>query len=288
MSFVTRIAPTPSGYLHRGNAYNFLLTWLLARAHGGKIVLRIDDLDKGRTRSHYIESIFLDLAWMGIDWDFGPTSLLDVEAFSQYQRMQLYKDTLDSISSHVDVFGCTCTRKIVAQTSKDGQYPGTCRENTACDGKIWRLWTKNQQGCINGEYMKIDSSAVVLRNRLGLPSYMFACVVDDTHYDVDLIVRGSDLYASSIEQSYVREVLSIQKKPQHIHHSLILDKHGKKLSKSTKSLPLSALRADGMSIHQIYSDFAQWRGWKHKPQDMDSLLDLFQREDPLYGTLLNR
>ena len=110
---------------------------------------------------------------------------------------------------------------------------------------------------------------------------MFACVVDDFLYDVDVVVRGEDLYQSSVIQSYLRRLLGISKEPSHIHHPLILDKKGKKLSKSTASVSLSALREGGMDKALLYSGFAQWRGWKSIPSDVRSLLDIFRHEDPL-------
>ena len=280
MSFVTRIAPTPSGHLHRGNAYNFLLVWLLARTHDGTIVLRIDDLDKGRFRAHFLESIFYDLHWMGIDWDKGPTSIDDAQAFSQHRRMALYQEHLDAIRSNPDLFGCTCTRKMIAQASKDGRYPGTCRNMVAEAGKVWRLWTAGKFGAVNNQKESLSNS-VVLCNRQGTPSYMFACVVDDWKHDVDVIVRGEDLYPASVTQSYLRKVMGIPKEPYHIHHPLLLDETGRKLSKSTKSVSLSALREEGMTKLLLFQEFAKWRGWKSIPIDTSSLLEIFQQEDIL-------
>ena len=278
MSFVTRIAPTPSGHLHRGNAYNFLLVWLVSRTHNGSIVLRIDDLDKGRYRPHFLESIFHDLQWMGIDWDKGPTSIDDAEEFSQHRRMDLYQKHLESLRSHPEIFGCSCTRKMIAQASTDGQYPGTCKGKEVSDGKVWRLWTKGEWGIVNNRKESLSSS-VVLCNRQGIPSYMFACVIDDWLHDVDVIVRGNDLYQSSVTQSYLRSILGITREPFHIHHSLLVDKDGRKLSKSTSSLSLSALRDEGLTRVHLYRDFAKWRGWERVPTDIASLLDIFQNED---------
>ena len=280
MSFVTRIAPTPSGYLHKGNAYNFLLVWLLARRHNGTIVLRIDDLDKGRYRPHFLESIFYDLQWMGIDWDKGPTSMENAQKYSQHLRIELYKEYLDLIRSHPDLFGCTCTRKMIAQASKDGQYPGTCRQREVADEKVWRLWTKGQWGIVNNQKEPLSSS-VVLCNRQGVPSYMFACVIDDYLHDIDVIVRGDDLYQSSVTQSYLRRIVGIQKEPYHIHHSLLIGEDGRKLSKSTSSISLSALREEGMTKKTLYQGFAKWRGWQSVPTDTESLMDIFQHEDVL-------
>ena len=281
MSFVTRIAPTPSGYLHKGNAYNFLLVWLLARAHNGTIVLRIDDLDKGRYRPRFLESIFFDLAWMGIDWDIGPSSMEDAQKFGQYSRMDRYKDFLDKVRGHSQIFGCTCTRKMIARASPDGQYPGTCRGQKLEEGKVWRLWTKGAWGTVNEQKKQLSSSSVVLCNRQGIPSYMFACVIDDLMHEVDVIVRGADLYDASVTQSHLRRILGIQREPVHIHHPLLLDEKGNKLSKSTGSVSLSALREQGMTKTSLYQGFARWRGWKTNPTDPKSLLDIFRLEDAL-------
>ena len=283
MKFVTRIAPTPSGYLHKGNAYNFLLVWLLSRVHNGSIVLRIDDLDKGRYRPRFLESIFFDLDWMGIDWDVGPTSMADAHRFGQYSRMELYEEALERVRSHRQLFGCTCTRKMIARASTDGHYPGTCRNQKVSVDKVWRLWTKEEWGFVNRKKEALSSSSVILRNRQGVPSYMFACVLDDWTHDVDVIVRGEDLYEASVTQSYLRRILDIPKEPYHIHHALLLDEEGRKLSKSTSSISLSALREQGMTIRELYLGFATWRGWKSVPTNTASLMDIFQNED-LLGT----
>lgn len=277
MTIVTRIAPTPSGYLHRGNAYNFLLIWLLTRTYGGKIWLRIDDLDLGRLRPRFVEGIFSDLSWMGIDWDFGPMVVDDVPVFSQHSRLDMYQNALETLRDHPDVFGCSCSRKMIKMTGST-TYPGTCCGQTVSENNIWRISMKGET-VLNGEYMQLQDSYISLRSAQGVPSYHLACVVDDIFHGVNVIIRGSDLFSSSLSQSYLRTILGIVDQPYHLHHGLLLDEQGKKLSKSTGSLPISFMRESGEQVCSLYASFAKWRGWKHSPQSLEELMEGFREED---------
>ena len=282
MSITTRIAPTPSGYLHRGNAYNFCLAWLLARANKGTIWLRIDDLDQGRFRPRFLDSIFSDLEWLGLDWDQGPMSVHEAARFSQYTRLDLYHSALAQLENQSNVFGCSCSRKKIRQTSEDGQYPGHCLDVRPRDKLIWKLWTKNAEDVrLNGQYFPLQERAVILQNRQGIPSYPLACVIDDETYQIDTIVRGNDLWNTSLTQQYLRNILGFSTVIQHIHHPLILDHEGRKLSKSSGSLPISTLRESHEPMF-IWRDFAVWRGWNEIPSSPSEILPMFMEQDPLY------
>lgn len=125
-----RLAPTPSGYLHLGNACNFLLTWLLVRRAGGSLRLRIDDADAGRSRPEFIDDIFRQLEWLGLDWDLGPVGPDDFAArYSQLKRLERYRELLRKLSERELVFPCTCSRKQIQALSPNGLYPGTCRQH---------------------------------------------------------------------------------------------------------------------------------------------------------------
>ena len=125
----SRIAPTPSGFLHAGNAMNFILTWAITRASGGRLLLRIDDLDKGRYRREYVEDIFAGLEWLGLDYDEGPRSVQELEErWSQHHRLNRYQLLLDQLRADKRLFACICSRKEIRERSKDGRFPGTCRD----------------------------------------------------------------------------------------------------------------------------------------------------------------
>ena len=128
-SIVSRLAPTPSGYLHLGNAFSFILTWLLVRRLGGKLHLRIDDLDAPRLNQDCLEDIFIQLEWLGLDYDTGPHGPEDhLRHFSQSLRLEEYMSALEEIRESGLLYACSCSRKQYLSKSKNGQYPGTCRE----------------------------------------------------------------------------------------------------------------------------------------------------------------
>ena len=120
----SRFAPTPSGYLHIGNGFNFVLTWLHARTRGGNILLRIDDLDKGRVRPEYVEDVFRTLDWLGLDWDEGPFGPSDLERkWSQHLRLDRYRSAIDELAFREIAFACALSRVQIIQS---GGYPGVC------------------------------------------------------------------------------------------------------------------------------------------------------------------
>ena len=149
--FKTRIAPTPSGLLHEGNGASFILTYALARAYAGQILLRIDDLDAERMRLEYLDDIFKTLDWLGVEWDEGPTSVADFQQnWSQHHRLDLYQNALEELKNTVTqsvsglqldgakatmaqnalkgmVYACECSRKQINAASLNGLYPQTCR-----------------------------------------------------------------------------------------------------------------------------------------------------------------
>ncbi len=141
----TRLAPTPSGYLHLGNVFSFIYTVALARRTGAAILLRIDDLDKERTTDAYLQDIFDTLHFLEIPWDEGPKDVSDFQAhYSQRQRMHLYNNALAQISKSPQLFACSCSRRHIQAQSRDGTYPGTCRNKylpLSGPGNAWRVRT---------------------------------------------------------------------------------------------------------------------------------------------------
>jgi len=125
----SRLAPTPSGYLHLGNACNFLLTWLWIRHLGGELWLRIDDLDQARVRPEYIEDIFQQLDWLGLDTDQGPRSVGELQkTWTQQLRTERYLSALTTLKNTGALYRCICSRRQwQALVGEEGHYPGTCR-----------------------------------------------------------------------------------------------------------------------------------------------------------------
>jgi glutamyl-tRNA synthetase len=273
----TRIAPTPSGFLHAGNAWSFLLTWLLARSQGGSIHLRIDDLDAARKREEYVEDIFASLEWLGLDWDTGPRTPAEAEtAHSQRLRIPRYREALERLAAldALDedkaplLYACSCSREKVkrdaAAAGRPGLYPGTCRDA----GIEWRKnfdarhpsresyplrlrVPESAEARITGAAGELltlhpgrDIGDFVVWQRNGEPAYQLASLVDDEDLGMDLIVRGKDLLPSTGAQAWMAARLGFKgfQGARFLHHDLLVDAQGGKLSKSEGAISLRGLR----------------------------------------------
>src|SRR5690606_12548639 len=209
---LTRFAPTPSGFLHLGNLYSFLVTKALAEKTGAKILLRIDDLDRERYRTEYVQDIFDTLDFMEIAFDQGPKTVQEFEQeWSQIHRINLYNEALEILREKKVVFACTCTRKKIQQCDSSGYYLGLCqmlRIPLDMEEVNWRLDTfdtdfikmKSYTDQLVSYTIPQDAAFFVVRKRDKLPAYQLTSLVDDIHFGVDLIVRGKDLLSSSLAQ----------------------------------------------------------------------------------------
>jgi glutamyl-tRNA synthetase len=260
----TRIAPTPSGYLHLGNLYSFLLTAELARSHGAKILLRIDDMDRERADRKYIQDIFDTLNFMGINLDEGPRSGEEFEReYSQIHRIGQYREALEQLAAGGHVFACECSRSQVAAASADGSYPGTCRYKHIpldADNVCWRLVTGDSDVRVNtlndGQVtakLPAEMRDFIVRKKDGFPAYQLSSVIDDLYYGIDLVVRGEDLWASTLAQLYLSALLPGNNFKDVVfhHHHLLTDAKGEKLSKTAGAVSIQYLRNGGKSKEEI-------------------------------------
>jgi glutamyl/glutaminyl-tRNA synthetase len=268
----TRFAPTPSGFLHLGNAYNLVLTWLMARSQGGRILLRIDDLDRQRVRPEYIEDVFRSLEWLGLDYDQGPSGPDDFAAnWSQRLRFPLYEQALQRLRQLPDcLFPCALSRRQVREMSQDGQYPPEGRLQQASfeqERVAWRLKTPAGQPIRipdRGGEIEIDLYSqmrdFVVRKKDGSAAYQLASLVDDLHFGINTLVRGKDLLPSSAAQLLLAERLGEASfsKASFFHHPLILGEDDQKLSKSAGSTSLQAWQQAGKPAAELYQLLAQW------------------------------
>ncbi|WP_419701589.1 glutamate--tRNA ligase family protein [Mucilaginibacter sp. NFX135] len=264
----TRIAPTPSGFLHLGNVLSFTLTAALAKLHGAKVFLRIDDMDQARAEQAYIQDIFDTLNFLEIPWDEGPRNAEEFKnVYSQIHRLELYSEVIKQLRNNGSLFACTCSRK---QLEKE-----TC---TCFDRKIsmdtkdtaWRLHTHNTRGLTIQGYnnqtvntiLPADMQNFVIRKKDGYPAYQLTSVVDDMHYGVDLIIRGQDLWPSTLAQHELALALG-KKEFQNItfyHHPLLTDELNQKLSKSAGATSVRYLRQNGKTPTEIYTMIANMLG----------------------------
>jgi glutamyl/glutaminyl-tRNA synthetase len=256
----TRIAPTPSGYLHLGNALSFALTAALARKTGAKILLRIDDLDQARVNMDYVQDIFDTLNFLNIPWDEGPRNLEEYKnGWSQMQRMALYKAALQQLAEQREVFACQCSRSQL----QGNIYPGTCRNKSIpldTPETAWRLYTDDRQltiKTINGiqqTHLPDTMKDFIVKKKDDYPAYQLASLIDDQQYGVDLVVRGEDLYPSTIAQHYLADVLGFAnfKDITFYHHPLLMADNTQKLSKTAGATSIKYLREIGKTAKDIY------------------------------------
>jgi glutamyl-tRNA synthetase len=251
----TRIAPTPSGYLHLGNVLSFALTAGLARRSGASILLRIDDLDRERVGREYVEDIFETLNFLGIPWDEGPRSVEEYErVWSQVHRMGMYREGLERLRETGRVFACDCSRAKILRESPEGVYPGTCREKGMSldrEGCSWRVRT--------GE---VEMTDFVVRKKDGYPAYQLTSVIDDLYFGIDLVVRGDDLRASTAAQRWLAGVLGFDefRRIRFCHHPLLMVSGDEKMSKSAGATSVRYLRRQGLKPADLYSMILQRLG----------------------------
>lgn len=254
----TRIAPTPSGFLHAGNAVNFLIAFKLARAGGGSVLLRIDDLDAARTRQECLDDIFRSLEWLGIEWDEGPSGPVDFRrTWSQRLRIDRYQGLADALRAGGHLFACGCSRvRAVACACGARNLPFDA------PGMSWRLRTTPPCPVAIRRWPRgtgsIDLATAlphpVVRRRDGMPAYQLASLADDVDRRIDLVVRGEDLLPSTACQLHLADVLGLASfmAVRFIHHGLLTDERGRKLSKSDGATSLKAMREAGASPTMLH------------------------------------
>ena len=262
METVGRFAPSPSGRLHLGNLLCALLVWLSAKQKGGRVLLRVEDLDTARCPRKYSEQMEQDLRWLGLDWDIGPGKDNGTGPYYQSQRTELYRAALEKLQRMGLVYPCFCTRAELHAASaphrEDGQvvYPGTCRCLTAAGvaekrrtrAPALRLTVPDETwGFTDGhmgryeENLATDCGDFLLRRSDGMFAYQLAVVVDDAAMGVTEVVRGADLLDSTPRQLYLYHLLGLTA-PEFIHFPLLLTAEGKRLSKRDGAVGLDSLQ----------------------------------------------
>ncbi|MBT3278397.1 MAG: tRNA glutamyl-Q(34) synthetase GluQRS [Phycisphaerales bacterium] len=280
---ITRLAPSPTGALHLGNARTFVVNWLLARQRGWRVLYRLEDLDTARTKPGSAEATESILRWLGLDWD-------DTQP-RQSTRTEAYLEALSALRESSHVYPCICSRKDIALAAsaphvEDGVvcYPGTCRgrfatadEAQAQAGRLpaWRFDAgESSVPCFDqfaGEqtfYLpRIGGDFVVYRNE-NIPGYQLAVVVDDHAGGVNRIVRGDDLLDSTARQTLLRGALGYTEAVEYYHLPLVLDEEGNRLAKRRDDIRLEDLRASGVAPEAVLGVLAYWCGSQDAPEPM--------------------
>ena len=242
---VTRFAPSPNGLLHLGHAYAGVVAHDLARAGGGRFLLRIEDIDGTRSRAELVEEILADVRWLGLRWD-GPVVF-------QSARLEAYAAAAERLRGMDLLYPCQCTR---AQLAGAEVYPGTCR-GRAVDpaGAAWRLDVGRAMALV-GPLVWEDALAgvqaarpellgdVVLVRKEAPASYHLAATLDDAADGVSLVTRGADLFAASHVHRLLQALLGLPVPVWH-HHALVVEGDGRKLAKRRGSAALADLRRAG-------------------------------------------
>ncbi len=231
-TFVTRFAPSPTGRLHLGHAWSALQAYDLARANGGRFLLRIEDIDSGRCREEFVAGIEEDLRWLGLEWDG--------EVIRQSERMELYRQALDQLIAQGLTYRCWCTRAEIAAASASapqgeaaGAYPGTCKgKSDPGDGRAfcWRL--------------EMAQGDIVIARKDMPTSYHLSVVIDDAAQGVTDVVRGLDLIDALPVHAILQRLLSLPQ-PRYHHHQLVGGVDGERLAKRKMSPTLQSLRDSG-------------------------------------------
>ncbi len=239
---ITRLAPTPSGFLHEGNAANLLLVSWLAAAAQGQVALRIDDMDASRYRPAYVDDVFSVLEWLDIPWHIGPTDPRDFEQrHSQRLRTEQYRSELGRLTSseHLEVYACRCSRKQlrdVGSMSCVGDCRHQGRELVPGESALRVHVPRGTTVTVDGRSVDLAAEAgdFVVWRRDDVPAYHLVSVVEDRELNVSHVVRGSDLVASTAAQLFLAPHLDAVAltRATFVHHALALDDQGLKLSKS--------------------------------------------------------
>ncbi len=247
---VGRLAPTPSGRLHLGNVCAFAAAWLSVRAQGGRLLLRIEDVDRARANPAVEASIRADLDWLGLGWD----------AETPRQSSREYMSALDALRDHT--YFCECTRAEIQDGG--GVYSGRCRDRGLTQGAVrFRLPDEQLAVVDRGRGVHVvDLRAMgdpVLRRRDGLYAYNLAVVYDDWVDGVTEVVRGEDLLDQTAVQLCLWDALGATP-PTWLHTPLIVGEDGKKLSKSHGSVHVGELKEAGWTVADFWRRVLPWLG----------------------------
>lgn len=286
-----RYAPSPTGTLHLGNLRTALVAWLFARAAGSRFAMRIDDLDHGRSREHFVAEQLADLAAIGIDWDGEP--------LRQSARTGAYEDAIAQLRTAGLLYDCWCTRAEIREAASaphgalpEGAYPGTCRDLTAAQRA-----ERAAAGRPAALRVRADAATVTLEDRLqgtitgvvddfvvrrsdGDHAYNLAVVVDDAAQGVEEVVRGADLADSTPRQLWLARTLGVTAPRSYAHVPLVLGPDGARLAKRHGAVTLADRAAQGEDATAVRGALARSLGLADAGErpSMETLLARFDPE----------
>lgn len=288
---VTRLAPSPTGALHLGNAFAFVINWALARKHGWHIALRVEDLDTPRVKPGVIEQTISTLDWLGLDWDSGPTT--------QSDRIENYACAMEKLAKKGLVYPCELSRSQIHQAASaphvgekghhEVRFPPELRARVFPDRfevseTSWRLrvdprvisYVDKHMGEQEFDLDRITGDFAVWTKR-GTPSYQLAVVVDDAAIGVTQVVRGNDLLDSAARQILIYENLELGPIPSYTHLPLIRGEDGRRLAKRHGETKIDSYMVAGVSRDRIIGLLAYWSGIldQRTPMSIEEFLERF-------------
>jgi glutamyl-tRNA synthetase/glutamyl-Q tRNA(Asp) synthetase len=282
---LTRFAPSPTGYLHLGHAGNAVWVWGLARALGGRVLLRLEDHDRGRCRPVYESALLDDLDWLGLAPDIGGTSELRAgpSPLRQSDAGATYRTALDALGAAGRTFVCECSRRDLARAAGDvfneeTRYDGRCRDRGLEPGPGRGVRIRLDTGVERFEDARLGPLAqepaaqcgdLLAQDRAGRWTYQFAVAVDDLRQGVDLVIRGEDLLPSTGRQIRLARMLGRSTPPAFLHHPLIRHPTGAKLSKANRDTGIRDLRKAGVSAPRVLGLAAHLLGLDKEAGEMN-------------------
>lgn len=267
-----RLAPSPTGYLHLGHARTFWTAQQRARAQGGRLIFRNDDLDRDRCRPEFVVAMFEDLRWLGLDWDEGPDCGGPFGPYNQSERLGHYTALWRQLRDSGHLYPCTCSRQDIRRAASaphpeddEPVYPGTCRQRKPpppgqrC---AWRFRVPDDRAIVFQDGAQglqrfvagRDFGDFVVWRPDGVPAYHLACVADDALMQITEVVRGTDLLRSTARQILLFRALHLPE-PAWWHCPLVTDEHGRRLAKRHDALSLRTLRARGTDPASLRRDW---------------------------------
>jgi glutamyl/glutaminyl-tRNA synthetase len=279
--FATRFAPSPTGYLHLGHVASALMVWGVAKQVGATIVLRIEDVDLSRAKPEYYDAILEDMEWLGFKADF-PVSI-------QSEHLDRYQRAWDKLRLANLTYFCECSRKEISASSEDPSrmiYKGVCRKKNLEGGPNRGIRLKaNDDPLPFSDYFTMGNyrdpashfGDILIRDRMSQWTFLFASAVDDVTEGINLVIRGQDLLDTCQRQLYIKRCLNHDKEVFFLHHPLLVDEQGKKLSKRFFSTSVTQLRKHGVAAQQVLADAAVGLGLiqKNIPTELGKLYELF-------------
>mgnify|MGYP001587380669 CR=1 FL=1 len=292
----TRFAPAPTGYLHLGHVVNAIYVWGVARANDGRVALRVEDHDRSRCRPEYERALLDDLDWLGFVPDEGPTSEFrrGASSWRQSDNEWRYAAAITALELRGLVYTCRCSRRDIARLAGDRpneetRYPGTCRDAALPpDASLQRRVKLDGPGerffdLLLGPQEQLPSAQcgdLLLRDRLGQWTYQFAVAVDDLEQQVDVVIRGEDLLASTGRQRELARLLGRRRPLHFLHHPLVHKPNGEKLSKTTGDAGVCELRDAGRSSAEVLGAAAHLAGLidHARPLDQEEIPGFFRHD----------